>query len=64
VYQHEHLPVAGFAHRYPKKIADADVDRHSHAVHGTAQDDAFAMEFDLPYAAIGTDVVRGEADGQ
>ena len=48
----------------PRKSADADVDRHPHAVHGAAQDDAFAMKFDLPHAAIGTDVVRGETDGQ
>jgi hypothetical protein len=33
-------------------------------VHGTAQYDAFAMKFDLPHAAIGADIVRGETDGQ
>ena len=64
MHQHEHLPVAVFAHRHAEKIADADIDRHPHAVHGAAQDDAFAMKFDLPHAAIGTDVVRGETDGQ
>jgi len=33
-------------------------------LNGTAQHNAFAVKFDLPYAAIGTDIVRMEADGQ
>ena len=52
------------AQRDAEKIADANVDRHPHAVDGTAQHDAFAMKFDLPHAAIGADILRIEADGQ
>jgi hypothetical protein len=33
-------------------------------VYGAAQDHPFAMEFDLPDAAVGTTVSRGETDGQ
>ena len=47
-----------------EKVADANVDRHLHAVQGTAQHDAFAMKFDVPHAAVGAAVVRVEADGQ
>ena len=46
----------------PRKSQIAHADRHLHAVQGTAQNDAFAMKFDLPHAAIGTAVVRVEAD--
>ena len=52
------------AQRDAEKIADANVDRHLHAVDGTAQHDAFAMKFDLPHAAVGAGIVRIEADGQ
>ena len=62
--KHEHLRVVDAAQRNAEEIGDANIDRHPHAVEGTAHDDAFAMKFDLPHAAIGTDVVRGEADGQ
>ena len=58
MHQHQHLRVVDAAQRDAEKIADANVDRHPHALDGTAQHDAFAMKFDLPHAAIGTDVVR------
>ena len=45
--QHQHLGVVDAAQRDAEKIADANVDRHPHAVQGTAQHDAFAMKFDL-----------------
>ena len=60
----QHLGVVDPAQRDAKEIADPDVDRHPHARDGTAQNDAFAMKFDLPHAAVGTDIVRVEADGQ
>ena len=62
--EHQHLGVVDAAQRDAEKIADADVDRHLHAVDGTAQHDAFAVKFDLPHAAVGAGVVRIEADGQ
>jgi len=31
---------------------------------GTTQHDAFAMQFDLPHAAVGARIVRVEADGR
>ena len=62
--QHQHLGVVDAAQRHAEKIAHANVDRHLHAVEGTAQDDAFAMKFDLPHAAVCAGVVRIEADGQ
>src|SRR4051812_5005653 len=64
MHQHQRLAIAVIAGGDAEKIADADVDRHPHAVHGTAQDDAFAMKFDLSHAAIGADIMRGEAYGK
>src|SRR6266853_5214191 len=62
--QHEHLGVVDAAQRNAEKIAHANVDRHLHAVDGTAQHDAFAVKFYSSHAAVGTGVVRIEADGQ
>src|SRR5450759_4107095 len=62
--QHQHLGVVDAAQRDAEKIAHANVDRHLNAVHGTTQDDAFAMKFDLAHAAVGTRIVRIEADRQ
>ncbi len=62
--QHQHLGIVDAAQRHAEKIADADVDRHLHAGNGTAQDHAFAVKFDVPYATVRAGVVRVEADGQ
>src|SRR6266480_3008354 len=62
--EHEHLGVVGAAQRHAKKIAHANVDRHPHAVDGAPQNDAFAVKFDLPHAAVRASVVRMEAYGQ
>jgi hypothetical protein len=62
--QHQHLGVVDAAQRDAEKIADPDIDRHTHAANGTAQDDAFAVKFDVPHTAIGAGVVGVEADGQ
>ena len=64
MHQHQHLRIVDAAQRNAEKIADAEVDRHPHALQGAAQHDAFAMKFDVPHAAVGADVVRIEADGQ
>ena len=64
MHQHQHLGIVDAAQRDAEKIADADVDRHLHAAHGTAQHDAFAVEFDVPHAAVGAGIMRFEADGQ
>jgi hypothetical protein len=61
--ENEHLGIVDAAQRHAEKIADADIDRHLHAGNGTAQDHAFAVKFDLPYAAVRAGVVRVEADG-
>src|SRR6266403_2213192 len=62
--QHEHLGVVDAAECHAEKIAYANVDRHLHAVDGTAQNDAFAVKFDSAHAAVCAGVVRVEADGQ
>src|ERR1700694_1135216 len=62
--ENEHLGVVDAAQRNAEKIADANVDRHLHAVQGTAQNDAFAMKFYIPHAAVRAGVVRIEADRQ
>src|SRR5580693_2456039 len=62
--QHQHLGVVDAAQRNAKKIAHPDVDRHPHAVDGTMQNDAFAVKFYPPHAAVRAGVVRVEAEGQ
>src|ERR1700686_5527691 len=62
--QPQHLLIADAAQRDTQKIADADVDRHPHAINGTAQNVAFAVKFDLPHATVCTAVVRIEANRQ
>jgi hypothetical protein len=64
VQQDEHLRIGDVAQRDSRKIADANVDGHAHAEDGPAQDDAFAVKFDLPYSAIRTGVVRIDAERQ
>src|SRR6202790_5272282 len=59
--EHQHLRIVDAAQRDAEKIADANVDRHLHAVDGPAQHDAFAMKFDIAHAAVGAGVVRIEA---
>src|SRR6195256_7041316 len=62
--QHQHLRIVDAAQANAEKIAHADIDRHSHAADGTAQHDAFAVQFDLAHAAVCAAVLRIEADGQ
>ena len=62
MHQHQHLRVVETAQRNAEKIADANIDRHPHALDGTAQHDAFAMKFDLPHAAVGAGILRIEAE--
>src|SRR5229473_3474941 len=62
--EHQHLRVVDAAQRNTEKIGNANIDRHPHAMDGTAQHDAFAVKFDLPHAAVCAAVVRIEADRQ
>ena len=62
--EHQHLRVVDAAQCNAEKIGDANIDRHPHAVDGTAQHDAFAVKFDLPHAAVGAAVMRIETDRQ
>ena len=62
--EHQHLRVVDAAQCNAEKIGDANIDRHLHAVDGTAQHDAFAVKFDLPHAAVCAGIVRIEADRQ
>src|SRR2546426_5398276 len=62
--QHQHLRVVETTQCDAEKVADADVDRHPHALDGTVQHDAFAMEFDPPHAAVCAGVVRMKAERQ
>ena len=60
--QHQHLRlVVEAAQRDAEEIADANVDRHPHALDGTAQHDAFAVNFDVPHVSVCADIVRIEA---
>ena len=62
MHQHQHLrPVVETAQSDAEEIADPNVDGHLHALDGTAQHDAFAVNFDLPHAAVGAVVLRIEA---
>src|SRR5665647_2916590 len=62
--EHQELGAVEAAQGHAEKVGDAKVDRHLHAMQGTAQHDAFAMKFDVPHAAIGTAIVCLEADRQ
>ena len=62
--QHQQLSLVEAAQGHAEKVGYAKVDRHLHAVQGTAQNHAFSVKFDLPHAAVRTDVVRIEADRQ
>src|SRR5258707_5844411 len=62
--EHQHLRVDDAAQRNAEEVGDANIDRHPHAVDGTAQHDAFAVKFDLPHAAVCAAVVRIKADRQ
>ena len=60
--QHQHLRfVVEAAQRDAEEVADANVDGHPHALDGTAQHDAFAVNFNVPHAAICADVLRNKA---
>jgi hypothetical protein len=62
--QNDRLRIVRSATRNAEEIADADVDCHPHAADGPTQNNAFVMKFDMPDAAVGTGVVRVEADGK
>ena len=62
--QHQHLGIVDAAQCHAEKIADANIDRHLHAVDGTVQHDALAMKFDPPHTAVRARIMRLEADGQ
>ena len=47
-----------------EEIADAQVQRHAHALHGTAHHHALAIDFDVPDAAICAAIARLKADRQ
>jgi hypothetical protein len=64
VKQNECSPLGGIAHSDADEFADADADCHFHAAHRAVQRDALAMKFNLPDAAVGAAVTRGEADRQ
>ena len=60
--EHQHLGIVETTHGDAEEIADADVDRHPHATQVAVKNNAFAMQFDVPDAAIRTLIVRIEAD--
>ena len=62
MHQDERLRLVIAAQRDAGEVADADVDRHPHSAQMAVQDDTFAMQFDVPDAAIRTLIVRIEAD--
>jgi hypothetical protein len=64
MHQHQHLGVVQATQRDAEEITDLNIDRHPHAADRAAQNDAFAMQFDVPHTAVRTGVLRVEADGQ
>ena len=64
VKQHERSAVGSLAHGDADEFADAYADCHFHAAHRAVQRHALAMKFDLPDAAVGSAVARGETDRQ
>ena len=63
MHQHQHLRiVVHAAQRDAEKVADADVDRHAHALDGTVQHDTFAVKLDPPHATVRAGIVRLEAE--
>ena len=62
--QNERASVVGFAAGNAEKFTDADIDRHADAADGTAHGNAFAVDFDMPDAAIGAAIARFKADWQ
>jgi hypothetical protein len=60
--QHQHLRVVETTQCHAEKVADANVDRHPHAIDGTVQHDTLAMKFDPPHAAVCAGIVRMEAE--
>ena len=62
--ENQHLRVVDAAKRNAEEIAHPNADRHPHAAERSTQDDAFAVKFDAPHAAVRAGIVRIEADGQ
>ena len=64
MHQNERAPVVGFAAGDAEKFADTNIDRHADAADGTAHGDAFAIDFDMPDAAIGATIARLKLTGK
>ncbi len=62
--EHKRAAIFGHAAGDAEKIADANIDGHRNAADGTAHDDALAIDFDSPDAAVGAAIGRVEADRQ
>src|SRR5690242_11082101 len=62
--KHQHLRFLDVAKRDAEEVADPNIEVHAHAADGTANHDAFTMKLDLPDAAVGAHVMRGEAHRQ
>lgn len=61
---HQCLTLIGQAACDAEEFVDANGDRHADAADGTLHQDAFAIDFDVPYAAVGAAIARVEGDGQ
>jgi hypothetical protein len=59
--QHQHLRAGGITPRNAVEIADAKVDRHSHALDGSPEHNALAVKFDTAHAIVGANIMRVEA---
>ncbi len=49
--------------RYAEERLHRDVERNAHALHGTAQDHAFAMQLDMPHPLVRHRIAGGEVEG-
>jgi hypothetical protein len=62
--QNERVPFVGRAAGDAEKFVDAKIYRHANAADGTPDHDTFAVDFNMPDAAIGATIARFKADRQ
>src|SRR2546421_8994950 len=62
--QHKHLGVLQVAQCYAAKVANKNLDRHLHAMNGTTQHNAFAMQLHSAHTTVRAEIVRVKADWQ
>src|SRR3989440_12157481 len=62
--QHKHLGVLKSAQCYAAKVANENLDHQLHAMYGTTQHNAFAMQLHSAHTTVRAEIVRVKADWQ